>query len=124
MIKRYDADGDGHISAVEFQSIVRELESLREKYTTDAKKAKSKASMKMPAPSGKNLLGESVSEAAAPAAAAPAAAAPAAAAPAAAEQPKELRSQASVEMDAANAELAASGAPAVATGDVQPDVTA
>ena len=114
VIKRYDADGDGHISAVEFQSIVRELESLREKYTTDAKKAKSKASMKMPAPSGKNLLGESVSEAAAPAAAAPAAA----------EQPKELRSQASVEMDAANAELAASGAPAVATGDVQPDVTA
>ena len=106
---------------IEFQAIVRELEGLRDKYTTDAKKAKSKASMKMPAPSGKNLLADAKpAEAAAPAAAAPAAAAPAAAA----EVPGTLRSSASVDMEAANAELAAAGAPAIATEGVQPDVTA
>lgn len=116
MISKYDTDGDGHISAVEFQAIVRELEGLRAKYTTDAKKAKSKASMKMPAPSGKNLLADAEpAEAAAPAAAAPAAAA---------EEPGALRSAASVDMEAANVELAAAGAPAIATEGVQPDVTA
>jgi len=117
VISKYDTDGDGHISAVEFQAIVRELEGLRAKYTTDAKKAKSKASMKMPAPSGKNLLADAEP---AEAAAAPAAAAPAAAA----EEPGALRSAASVDMEAANAELAAAGAPAIATEGVQPDVTA
>lgn len=55
MISKYDTDGDGHISAVEFQAIVRELESLRARYTTDAKKARSSSSVKMPAPSGEKL---------------------------------------------------------------------
>jgi len=63
IIARYDADANNVLTIDEFEVMLRELEALRAKYTTQEKKARQSSAASMPAPDGKSPRAEGVSPA-------------------------------------------------------------